>query len=117
RGRVTDYWDEVFAGLEQHAVLDEQSAFLASLGEARTSRMRDVLATIQSDQDAIIRAPLARDARRRRRSWHGQDRRRAAPRGLPRLSRAAPRGPGRGAVRRAAPALPRLRRRRAPPAR
>lgn len=57
RGRVTDYWDEVFAGLEQHAVLDEQSAFLASLGEARTSRMRDVLATIQSDQDAIIRAP------------------------------------------------------------
>jgi hypothetical protein len=58
RGLVTDYWDEVFTpdGLEGHAALDDQSAFVASLGEERTSRMRDVLATIQSDQDAIIRA-------------------------------------------------------------
>ena len=58
RGLVTDYWDEVFTpdGLEGHAALDDQSAFVASLGEGRTGRMRDVLATIQSDQDAIIRA-------------------------------------------------------------
>ena len=57
-GRITDYWDEVFApeGLEGHAALDDQSAFIASLGASRTPRMRDVLATIQSDQDAIIRA-------------------------------------------------------------
>ena len=58
RGRVTDYWDEVFApdALEHHAALDDQSAFIASLGASRSPRMRDVLATIQADQDAIIRA-------------------------------------------------------------
>ncbi|MEU3737309.1 RNA polymerase recycling motor ATPase HelR [Streptomyces sp. NPDC032198] len=57
-GRISDYWDEVFTadGLEGHAALDDQSAFIASLGSNRSSRMRDVLATIQSDQDAIIRA-------------------------------------------------------------
>lgn len=57
--RITDYWDEVFTpeGLETRAALDDQSAFIASLGADRTSRMRDVLATIQADQDAIIRAP------------------------------------------------------------
>ncbi|MFF5714911.1 RNA polymerase recycling motor ATPase HelR [Streptomyces sp. NPDC012756] len=57
-GRITDYWDEVFTadGLEGHAALDDQSAFIASLGGNRSPRMRDVLATIQSDQDAIIRA-------------------------------------------------------------
>jgi hypothetical protein len=58
RGKVSDYWDEVFTqeGLESRAALDDQSAFIASLGSNRTNRMRDVLATIQSDQDAIIRA-------------------------------------------------------------
>jgi DNA helicase IV len=58
RGRVSDYWDEVFtrAGLEGHAALDDQSAFIASLGSDRSDRMRDVLSTIQADQDAIIRA-------------------------------------------------------------
>jgi hypothetical protein len=58
RGRISDYWDEVFTadGLEGHAALDDQSAFIASLGGARSGRMRDVLGTIQADQDAIIRA-------------------------------------------------------------
>ena len=58
RGRITDYWDEVFTaeGLEGHAALDDQSAFLATLGSSRSARMRDVLGTIQADQDAIIRA-------------------------------------------------------------
>ncbi|MFE0449954.1 RNA polymerase recycling motor ATPase HelR [Streptomyces sp. NPDC058914] len=58
RGRISDYWDEVFSadGLEGHAALDDQSAFIASLGGNRSPRMRDVLATIQADQDAIIRA-------------------------------------------------------------
>ena len=58
-GRITDYWDEVFTpdGFEGHAAaLDDQSAFVASLGGHRTARMRDVLGTIQADQDAIIRA-------------------------------------------------------------
>ncbi|MEU3609820.1 RNA polymerase recycling motor ATPase HelR [Streptomyces sp. NPDC035033] len=57
-GRITDYWDEVFteAGLDEHAALDDQSAFIASLGTHRSERMRDVLSTIQADQDAIVRA-------------------------------------------------------------
>ncbi|MGN6220362.1 MAG: RNA polymerase recycling motor ATPase HelR [Microbacterium sp.] len=57
-GRVTDYWDEVFTadGLDHTAALDDQSAFIASLGASRSPRMRDVLGTIQADQDAIIRA-------------------------------------------------------------
>jgi hypothetical protein len=59
RGRISDYWDEVFTpdGLDGHAAaLDDQSAFIASLGGNRSARMRDVLGTIQADQDAIIRA-------------------------------------------------------------
>ncbi|MFD5510466.1 RNA polymerase recycling motor ATPase HelR [Streptomyces sp. NPDC127051] len=58
RGRIGDYWDEVFTadGFEGHAALDDQSAFIASLGSTRSPRMRDVLGTIQADQDAIIRA-------------------------------------------------------------
>ncbi len=58
-GRISDYWDEVFTpdGFDGHAVaLDDQSAFIASLGGSRSARMRDVLGTIQADQDAIIRA-------------------------------------------------------------
>ena len=58
RGRVSDYWDEVFTAdaLDGHAALDDQSAFIASLGGNRSARMRDVLGTIAADQDAIIRA-------------------------------------------------------------
>ncbi len=64
-GRISDYWDEVFTvagtagsqGLDRRAALDDQSAFIASLASSRSPRMRDVLATIQADQDAIIRAP------------------------------------------------------------
>ncbi|MCI4065148.1 AAA family ATPase [Micromonospora sp. R77] len=57
-GRISDYWDEVFTpdGWAGHAALDDQSAFIASLGTNRSARMRDVLGTIQADQDAIIRA-------------------------------------------------------------
>jgi hypothetical protein len=58
RGRINDYWDEVFTadGLVGNAALDDQSAFIAGLGAHRSARMQDVLATIQADQDAIIRA-------------------------------------------------------------
>ncbi|MBO9570097.1 MAG: AAA family ATPase [Cellulomonas iranensis] len=57
-GRVVDYWDEVLTP-DAHAdgvAPDDQSAFLASLGEDRSDRMRDVLTTIAADQDAAIRA-------------------------------------------------------------
>ncbi len=59
RGRVSDYWDEVFTpdAFPGHAAsLDDQSAFIASLGATRSPRMRDVLGTIAADQDAIVRA-------------------------------------------------------------
>ncbi|GAA1725132.1 RNA polymerase recycling motor ATPase HelR [Aeromicrobium alkaliterrae] len=58
QGRVSDYWDEAFTadGLASQVALDDQSAFIASLGSSRSDRMRDVLGTIQADQDAIIRA-------------------------------------------------------------
>jgi hypothetical protein len=61
RGRISDYWDEVFTtdgivGFDRRVTLDDQSAFIASLGSDRSTRMRDVLGTIQADQDAIIRA-------------------------------------------------------------
>ena len=58
-GRISDYWDEALTAeaFDGAASLDDQSAFIASLGTHRTPRMRDVLATIQADQDAIIRAP------------------------------------------------------------
>jgi hypothetical protein len=62
QGRISDYWDEVFTpdGLVGHAAaLDDQSAFIASLGGSRSGRMRDVLGTIAADQDAIIRAGSA----------------------------------------------------------
>ncbi len=59
-GRITDYWDESFAlgddSVGDAAALDDQSAFIASLGADRSPRMRDVLGTIAADQDAIIRA-------------------------------------------------------------
>ena len=60
-GRVRDYWDEVFTaeGLEAGVALDDESAFIASLGTSRSPRMRDVLSTIQADQDAVIRADSA----------------------------------------------------------
>jgi DNA helicase IV len=58
RGRISDYWDEVLTpdGLDGNLALDDDSAFIASLGGNRSPRMRDVLGTIQADQDAIIRA-------------------------------------------------------------
>lgn len=57
-GQISDYWDEVFDpdGFTSHASLDDHSAFVASLGSNRSPRMRDVLATIQASQDAIVRA-------------------------------------------------------------
>ena len=57
RGRITDYWDEAFTESGRaNVALDDDSALIASLGSSRSPRMRDVLSTIQSDQDTIIRA-------------------------------------------------------------
>ena len=58
KGRITDYWDEVLSpgAITGPVALDDDSAFLAGLGSSRSPRMRDVLGTLQADQDAIIRA-------------------------------------------------------------
>lgn len=57
-GRITDYSDEVLDPDDQDTPTapDDESAFIASLGSSRSPRMREVLSTIQADQDAIIRA-------------------------------------------------------------
>ncbi|WP_267625403.1 RNA polymerase recycling motor ATPase HelR [Gordonia sputi] len=61
RGQITDYWDEVFTAdaVDDGVWLDGDSALLAGLSASRSPRMRDVLSTIQADQDAIIRADSA----------------------------------------------------------
>ncbi len=60
RGLITDYWDEVFTldGLAGHSALDDQSAFIASLGASRSPRMRDVLGTMRPTRTRS-RAPAA----------------------------------------------------------
>lgn len=57
-GRIRDYWDEILVDgpLREDESPDDESALLASLGEARTGRMGNVLSTLAADQDAIIRA-------------------------------------------------------------
>ena len=61
--RVTAVEDEVLdAGLlqsEPATALVGEGALLASLRAPRTGRMSDIVATIQSEQDAVIRADLA----------------------------------------------------------
>jgi DNA helicase IV len=63
--RMTGIEDDVLdldafagSGLAEGTVSGE-GAFLAALGAARTGHMRDIVATIQGEQDRIIRAPLA----------------------------------------------------------
>jgi DNA helicase IV len=67
--RVTGLEDEYFGGppsgaprpegLEDGLVLGGPGALLAALGEARTGQMGDIVATIQAEQDQIIRSPMA----------------------------------------------------------
>ncbi len=62
RGReVTGVEDEVLDldALDQATVLSGEGALLAALASARTGRMGDIVATIQAEQDTIIRAPLS----------------------------------------------------------
>ncbi|MGV9672968.1 RNA polymerase recycling motor ATPase HelR [Gordonia sp. NPDC003504] len=58
RGHIVDYWDEALGTDPDRRplALDADSSFIASLEAGRTSRVRDVLGTIATDQDTIIRA-------------------------------------------------------------
>ena len=60
---VTGYTDDVLdlAGIsdEDRSTLTGEAALLASLSAGRTGRMHDIIATIQAEQDRIIRGDLA----------------------------------------------------------
>ena len=77
--------------VEGGLALGGPGALLAALGRARTGRMGDIVATIQGEQDRIIRTPAGGRPARPGRPGHRQDRGRAAPRGVPALH--APRDP------------------------
>jgi DNA helicase IV len=60
-GELQDLFDEDFADPDSMAGSGGvPDPLLAELGRARTGQMRDIVATIQAEQDAIIRAPLER---------------------------------------------------------
>lgn len=64
RGReVTGLEDEVLdleaLTEDQGATVSGEGALFVALGAARTGRMRDIVATIQAEQDRVIRAPMA----------------------------------------------------------
>ncbi|WP_067171532.1 HelD family protein [Microtetraspora niveoalba] len=63
RGRTVTNVDDDLLDLDglsdaDRASLNGEAALLAALDEKRTGRMRDIVATIQSEQDAIIRGDL-----------------------------------------------------------
>ncbi len=58
--RVTEIHDDVFAGGHTDAPdTAADPALLAALSAPRGTAMRDIVATIQAEQDAVIRLPLA----------------------------------------------------------
>ena len=95
-----------------------RSAILtAEIERPRVGPMRDIVATIQPEQDEIVRADLGRDHLRAGRAGHRQDRGRPAPRGVPALHAPRAAAPRRRARRRAEPRVPLLHLRRAAGAR
>ncbi|MGI8809274.1 MAG: HelD family protein, partial [Acidimicrobiales bacterium] len=57
--RLVDLFDEDFTDGSGHGGGGLPDPLLAELERARTGEMRDIVATIQAEQDAVIRAPLA----------------------------------------------------------
>jgi len=58
-GGVPATGDDAGATVEEGLALGGPGALLAALGQARTGHMGDIVATIQREQDEIIRSPLA----------------------------------------------------------
>ena len=86
---VTGVDDEVF-DLDRLSEPDRRSLsgeamLIASITSRRTGRMSDVVATIQAEQDRVIRSALPGRAGRAGRPGHRQDGRGAAPRRVPAL--------------------------------
>ncbi len=105
QGRLTAFEDEDLAAGE----VEEHSAILeAEIERPRVGPMRDIVATIQPEQDVIVRSDLSQSDLRPGRPRDRQDGRRPAPRGVPALCapRAAhPPGRARGRAERQLPAL------------
>ena len=59
RHRLVDLFDEDFTDGNGHGGGGLPDPLLAELERARTGEMRDIVATIQAEQDAVIRAPLS----------------------------------------------------------
>ncbi|MDF7664158.1 AAA family ATPase [Bifidobacterium sp. ESL0763] len=57
---VLDVSSEQVGAAEQSGTLTGEGALIASLNSKRTGKMTDIVATIQAEQDRIIRAPLDR---------------------------------------------------------
>ena len=57
---VLDIHSEEVGKASEQGTLTGEGALLASLGSRRTGKMTDIVATIQAEQDRIIRAPLDR---------------------------------------------------------
>lgn len=57
---VLDIHSEEVGKASQQGTLTGEGALLASLGSRRTGKMTDIVATIQAEQDRIIRAPIDR---------------------------------------------------------
>ncbi len=102
--KVTGLNDEVLdidtASPGAHEELTGEASLLAALNAGRTGRMRDIVETIQAEQDEVIRAELPGVHGGPGRPRHRQDGCRAAPCGVPALH-APPRTlqPGRAAGR------------------
>jgi len=58
RGRLTSYHDDRFDDPDALGAGGIPDPVLAELGAARTGAMREIVATIQAEQDLVIRAPL-----------------------------------------------------------
>ena len=100
-GVLTAYEDDRLTGTSEVSAL-----LLEEVERPRSGPMRDIVATVQPEQDVLVRAPLERDGLRPGRSRHRQDGGRPAPGRLPALRppRAARRDRRPG--RRSAPGVP-----------
>ena len=101
--QVTSIEDEVldldaFDPERDGPVVAGEGALMMALDAARTGRMRDIVGTIQAEQDRVIRSPLSGVLVVQGGAGHRQDRGRAAPHRVPALHLPGPDRLGRRAA-------------------
>ena len=91
-GAITAYEDEHLTDAGRG---DRRTAAIleGEIERPRVGPMRDIVATIQPEQDVIVRADVGHDGLRAGRAGHRQDRGRPAPRGVPALRPPRPADP------------------------